>query len=412
MWLKFIWSLALLQLINARVAPIPKFYGQDSAIIVDTDRKLPMRMDTKLQNALYYNIPVYKLIKPVIGPTTTTTTTTTKAPVVSVLEYPSDLLYIARHKLGMKELPSLSDLGEMLGTSSAQETIDYIRSLTSNEQGIALMKQYLESLDYSEAEEARNDTNDDGDDDDDAADDDGNNMDNADIEADYDEDQPKMEIKSSSSSSTTTTTTTTTTTAAPSVSHVEGSLMQRFGDFMKHYNLWSETTTPAPTTQKPSPPPAVAFKPVFLAPHPRMRPMLVRQPLPYHYPIPLRPAKIPTTTSTIPTTTTSTTTPRPSASPHLNTPKHVEREISEIPAMQFPPHVRQLAQLANISPLVLDRFLQQQPKLAELAKRVSNLPFSEEHSRTIDSQVFVAVKRALAQNDDLKRLLSAAQTLN
>ncbi|XP_068146740.1 uncharacterized protein link [Drosophila tropicalis] len=411
MWLKFIWSLALLQFINARVAPIPKFYGQDSAIIVDTDRKLPMRMDTKLQNALYYNIPVYKLIKPVIGPTITTTTTTTEAPVVSVVEYPSDLLYIARHKLGMKELPSLSDLGEMLGTSSAQETIDYIRSLTSNEQGIALMKQYLESLDYSEAEEARNDTNDDGDDDD-ATDDDGNNLDNADIEADYDEDQPKIEIRSSSS---TTTTTTTTTTAAPSVSQVEGgSLMQRFGDFMKHYNLWSETTTPAPTTtQKPSPPPAVAFKPMFLAPHPRMRPMLVRQPLPYHYPIPLRPAKIPTTTSPISTTTTtSTTTPRPSASPHLNTPKHVEQEISEIPSMQLPPHVRQLAQLANISPVVLDRFLQQQPKLAELAKRVSNLPFSEEHSRTIDSQVFVAVKRALAQNDDLKRLLSAAQTLN
>ncbi|EDX06948.1 GD10975 [Drosophila simulans] len=101
--MRFLWSLAMVQCIQARVSMLPRFYGQDSAIIVDINRKFPPRMDSKLQNALYYNLPVYKLIKP----TTTTTTTTTAAPTSG---YPADLLDIAHNKLGLKDLPSLEEL--------------------------------------------------------------------------------------------------------------------------------------------------------------------------------------------------------------------------------------------------------------------------------------------------------------
>ncbi|XP_022228020.2 uncharacterized protein LOC111077869 [Drosophila obscura] len=378
---RFLWPLALLQCINARVALMPKFYGQDSAVIVDAGRKLPSKLDSKLQNALYYNFPVYKLIKPGVQ----ATSTTTFAPVPTNTEYPSDLLEIARTKLGLKVLPSISELGQLIGTRSNSETIDYIRSLTSNEGGIALMKEYLETLDYELSE----DVPDSVDDDDDAGDDD-NAMDNADVEADFDE-RPRLETSSSA----------TTTTKTP---EMQGSLLQRFGDFMKQYSLWSETTTT--TTRKPMPA-AMSFKPVFVAPTgvARMRPLLVRQPLPYHYPIPLRPVMLPAK----PTEVTSTTAaPRPDKVPHLNTPKHIEAEMQSPPVA---PHVQQLAEMANISPQVLDRFLQQQPKLAQLAKRVSSLGLSQDQTRAMDSQIFMAVKRALSQNEELKRLLESAQTL-
>ncbi|XP_017147873.1 uncharacterized protein LOC108159254 [Drosophila miranda] len=381
---RFLWPLALLQCINARVTLMPKFYGQDSAVIVDAERKVPSKLDSKLQNALYYNFPVYKLIKPGVQ----TTTTTTAAPVPTNSEYPSDLVEIAQTKLGLKVLPSISELGQLIGTRSNSETIEYVRSLTSNEQGIALMKDYLETLDYELSEDVP-DSVDDGDD----ASDDDNTMDNADVEADFDE-RPRLETTSRS----------TITTKKP---EMQASLLQRFGDFMKQYSLWSEnTTTAAPATRKPKPS-AVSFKPVFVAPPgaARMRPLLVRQPLPYHYPIPLRPVMIPAKPTQVPSTTAA---PRPNKVPHLNTPKHIDVE------MQSPPvatHVRQLAEMANISPQVLDRFLQQQPKLAELAKRVSTLSLSQDQTRAMDSQIFMAVKRALSQNEELKRLLESAQTL-
>ncbi|SPP73780.1 uncharacterized protein LOC117582195 [Drosophila guanche] len=383
---RFLWPLALLQCISARVALMPKFYGQDSAVIVDVGRNTPTRLDSKLQNALYYNFPVYKLIKPGSQVQSTSTTTAAPAPTVPT-EYPSDLVEIAQTKLGLKVLPSISELGQLIGTRSNSETIDYIRSLTSNEGGIALMKEYLETLDYELSE----DVPDSVDDDDDAGDDD-NAMDNADVEADFDE-RPRMETSSSS----------TTTTTTP---EMQGSLLQRFGDFMKQYSLWHTTTTAAPATRKPIPA-AVSFKPVIVSTPgvARMRPLLVRQPLPYHYPIPLRPVGLPARPTEVPSTTAAL---RPSSAPHLNSPKHIEAEMQSPPVA---PHLRHLAEMANISPQVLDHFLKQQPKLAELAKRVSTLSLSDDQTRAMDSQIFMAVKRALSQNEELKRLLESAQTL-
>ncbi|KAI8037409.1 intraflagellar transport protein 46 homolog [Drosophila gunungcola] len=379
--MRFLWSFALLQCIQAKVALRPLFYGQDSAVIVDTYRKFPPRLDSKLQNALYYNMPVYKLIKPGLPTKTTTTTTTTAAPSPG---YPADLLDIAHNKLGLKDLPSIEELGEMIGTDNARETIDYIRTLTGTDEGLALMKQYLDALHFEQAEEnvaeekEEDDNGDNGDDDDD----DDNNMANV----SYDElPQEKSTV------------------VVPSP---EGSLMQRVGDFMKQYNLWSgqvtTTTTPAPVIAAP----ARSFLPVFVPPPAGlkpMRPILVRQPLPYHYPIPLRPVALPTVRPTqVPSTTRA-------PHPHLNTPK--QQEDAEIKYSTLPPHIQQFAKLANISPEVVERFLERQPKLAELAKRLSTLALSPEQTQAMDSQVIRAVQNALTKNDDLQRLIEASQAL-
>uniref|UniRef100_A0A6P4FJQ2 Uncharacterized protein LOC108051837 n=1 Tax=Drosophila rhopaloa TaxID=1041015 RepID=A0A6P4FJQ2_DRORH len=372
--MRFLWSLALLQCIQAKVALRPLFYGQDSAVIVDTYRKFPPRLDSKLQNALYYNMPVYKLIKP------GTTTTTTAAPSPG---YPADLLDIAHNKLGLKDLPSIEELGELIGTDNAAETIDYIRALTGTDEGLALMKQYLDTLRYEDAEEKvveekeAEDKEDNGDDD--------NSMSNV----SYDELPQEKTI--------------TTTTVKPST---EVSLVQRVGNFMKQYSLWSGQDTT--TTARPPviAPPAGSFLPVFLAP-PKglkpMRPILVRQPLPYHYPIPLRPVALPTVRPTqVPSTTRA-------PKPHLNTPK--VQEDAEIKYSTLAPHIKHFAKLANISPQVVERFLEGNPKLAELAKRLSTLALSPEQSQAIDSQVLRAVQSALTKNDDLKRLIEASQAL-
>ncbi|XP_039482782.1 PH domain-containing protein DDB_G0287875 [Drosophila santomea] len=385
--MRFLWSLAMVQCIQARVSMLPRFYGQDSAIIVDINRKFPPRMDSKLQNALYYNLPVYKLIKP----TTTTTSTTTAAPTSG---YPADLLDLAHNKLGLKELPSLEDLGEMIGTNGASETIDYIRTLTGTEEGLALMKQYLDALHFEEAEENVAEEQEKAENDDDDDDDDDNTMGNA----SYDEIPQERAT-------------------APADPSPKLSLMQRFGDFMKQYNLWSgqvsTTTTPAPFIAAPT----ASFQPVFVPPPPAgmtpLRPILVRQPLPYHYPIPLRPVSLasPKSIQLPTTTTTTTTTPAPVTKPHLNTPKLIMQEDAEGKYSTLPPHIQQLAKMANISPQVVEIFLERQPKLAELAKRLSTLALSPEQTQAMDAQVLKAVQHALSSNDDLQRLIEAAQAL-
>lgn len=374
--LRFLWILALLQCILARVPQNLRFDGQNSAIIIDTDMKMAPKMGSKLQNALYYNLPVYRMIKH-------TTTTTTAAPVTN-FQYPKDLVDLARNRLGLKVLPSLEELAELIGTNTPAETIDYIRNLTADEAGIALMKEYLATLNFEDQEVADDkDAEDQGDN----PDDDDNAMDNGGYE-----EAPKQPQ---------------TTTPDP-----QNSLYQRFSGFMKQYNLWSSdsSTTSAPAPALP-PPPAVVFKPIFVPPSVnRLRPLLVRQPLPYHYPIPLRPVMMPTVKPTaVPSTTVA-------PKPHLNTPKKIEevQEVeveAEVPTPPVAPHIRQLAEMANISPHTLDRFLQQQPKLAQLAKRVSTLALSQEQTKAMDTQVFMAIQKALSQNEELKRLIEAAQTL-
>ncbi|KAM8714107.1 hypothetical protein ACLKA7_014284 [Drosophila subpalustris] len=384
--MKLLLPLAVLNCISGRMLMMPKFYGRDSAIIVDTDKSLQSKFNPKLQNALYYNIPMYKLFQPGNGaPTVTTTTTTTAAPIGLTEEYPSDLLYIARNKLGLKrlkQLPSIRELGELLGTGNAEETINYIRALTSNEQGIALMKAYLGSVDYDQSE-SEAETNPEI-----RYSEENNDTDNADVNADYDAEMPVKQPKLD------------TTTEAAQWDEGGGGLMQRVNEFMKQYGMWSEetTTTPAPK----------AFRPVFVAPQlatiKAPRPLLRRQQRPSHIPIPMRPTAR-TTTTTVPSTTAI---PQAPTLPHLNSPKVLNTSSAN---GHVAPHIQQLAQIANIPPSVLDALLQQQPKLAELAKRVSRLPLVQEHSKAVSGQLLVAVQKALSQDEQLKRLLSASQTL-
>lgn len=379
---KFLLPLALLNCINARVLMMPKFYGQDSAIIVDTDKSLQSKFNPKLHNALFYNIPVYKLFKPGAP----STTTTTAAPTELIEEYPSDLLYIARNKLGLKrleQLPSIRELGEMLGTGNAKETIKYIRALTSNDQGIALMKAYLGSLDYEQSE-SEADPNPEI-----KYNDEDNDTDNADVDADYDDEMP---LRQSSLD---------TTTKAPQWKE-GGGLMQRVNDFMKQYGMWSEETT----TSTP-----IVYKPLFVAPQltteKTPRPLIARRQWPSHIPIRVRPA-VPTTTTRVPNTTAIPQHPtQTQRSTHLNSPKVMPTSSTGHVA----PHIQQLAEIANIPPTLLDTFLQQQPKLAELARRVSRLPLVQQHSKAIDGQLLVAVQKALSQDENLKRFISTSQTL-
>ncbi|EDW10844.1 uncharacterized protein LOC6581164 [Drosophila mojavensis] len=372
--LKFLLHLALWQCISGRIPLMPKFFGQDSAIIVDTDK---LRLNPKLQNGIYYNIPAFKLINPITHNPSSITYTKTAVP-RGAGEYPKDLIDIARTKLGFKridQLPSLSELGSLLGTSNDDETIKYVRSLTSTDQGIALMKAYLESTDSNNDSEDKPEAND--------------NYNNADFDVDYDATPSRLDIPVTTPQMET------------------GGLMKGVNELINQYKLWPGLDNSTKSRRLP-------YKHMLVAPvqpssnhkqslTPALRPLLLRSPLPYHYPIPLRPVLFPkpmtTTPRPAPVSNDANTDLRP---PHLNTPKGTTSDL-------VAPHVHELARIANISPDILDSFLQQQPKLAELAKRFSRLPLVQQHSKAIDSQLFMAVKRALAQ-DNLKRLLGASQT--
>ncbi|KAH8285101.1 hypothetical protein KR054_005252 [Drosophila jambulina] len=378
--LRLLWPLALLQSIQASaVAPRPLIYGRD--------------------NAYYFGLPVYKLIKPGVPPTTTTTTT--PAPSSG---YPSDILDIAYKKLGLKKLPRIEDLGELIGTGDALETIEYLRKRTGSDADIALMKQYMDTLHFEEEHEAEEEAEAEAEAEVDAADeekqdddDDDNTMDNS-----FDEEQPRENV---------------TPTNAP---EPQESMMQRFSTFLKQ---WTSRAA-APATPPPSPPPrAVSFQPVFvvrpppMASVPNRRPLLVRQPVPYHYPVPFRPV---TPSPPPPHVERSTEVPSTTAAPkppHLNTPKEQEltaKELEDI-TIDIPnnlsPHIMQFAKLANISPVIVDRFLQRQPKLAALAKKVSTLALSQEQTQEMESQVLMAVHKALSQSEEMSKILEAAQTL-
>ncbi|TDG42226.1 hypothetical protein AWZ03_011364 [Drosophila navojoa] len=296
-------------------------------------------------------------------------------------DYPKDLIDMARTKLGFKridQLPTLNNLGSLLGTRNDDETIKYVRSLTSTDQGIALMKAYLESTDY----EPTNSNNDSGDKTE------ANDNNNTDFDVDYDTTPSRPD--------------TTVTMKTPTPQMEAGSLMKGVNEFINQYKLW---------------PDRLPYKHVLVGPvhpssnqkqslAPALQPVLLRNSLPYHYPIPLRPvlSPRPNTTKQTPDPVSNNVNTSKSATdlgaPHLSTPKRTSALVT--------PHVHELARIANISPDILDSFLQQQPKLAELAKRFSRLPLVQQQRKVVDSQLFMAVKRALAQ-ENLKRLLRASQ---
>uniref|UniRef100_A0A034W152 Uncharacterized protein n=1 Tax=Bactrocera dorsalis TaxID=27457 RepID=A0A034W152_BACDO len=292
-------------------------------------------------------------------------------------EFPHDLLEIARSKLGLKsldEVPSISELAEFLGTANATETIKYIRQMTNTEQGIALMKAYLESADFTDRTDEQRRR------------------------------QQQQQQKSQQALSVTTTAET-----------KKNNFLERVAAYFHIYNLWPQSSSAdAAETRKNVEQqlskyikPQLAYRkrmqatPTHQTPNsiPHHKPMLVRNPLPYHYPVPLRPIadnRVRHNDAVV----------MPMAPPvdfspvHLNTPK-----------FYVPPHI-ELARATNIPPQQLQTLLQSKPKLAELAAKMSRLPLTNDRSTRIDEQLLVAVKRAIEQDDDLRKLLqSTAATL-
>ncbi|TMW39437.1 hypothetical protein DOY81_015483, partial [Sarcophaga bullata] len=207
MFKNLIYLILIIKFTAARFGYVPKFYGENSAIIVDTDKLWSANSNNKAVNyankirlpapfSLWRHYPRYRILPPppplkqvlpinswsntkptkplttITSPSTTSTTTTTSPitftttttvlPISSIAtpspfltddEFPKELLDIAQNKLGLKsldEIPSLSELGQLLGTNTPKETLNYIQQLTSNDEGVALMKAYIESADYTD----------------------------------------------------------------------------------------------------------------------------------------------------------------------------------------------------------------------------------------------------------------------
>ncbi|XP_004517715.1 uncharacterized protein LOC101448835 [Ceratitis capitata] len=290
-------------------------------------------------------------------------------------EFPHDLLEIARSKLGLKsldEVPSISELAEFLGTANAEETIQYIRQMTNTEQGIALITAYLESADFTDrTEETRH--------------------------RQQEPAQGKVEADENAE-----------------IAKNKNNFLDRIAAYFHIYNLWpqsgetdsvetrknveqqlSKYIKPQLEYRKRLHAAAAHHQPNAMRQH---KPVLVRNPLPYHYPVPLRPV----VGNRLTNNDVVGMPPQTAFSPvHLNTPK-----------FYMPSTHLQLARATNIPPQQLQTLLQSKPKLAELAAKVSHLPLTSDRSTHIDAQLMAAVKRAIEQDEDLRKLLqSTAETL-
>jgi hypothetical protein len=403
MKLKLLYILLSLKLTFARYAFVPKFYGQDSAVIVDTDKQLP---PTPFNTKRYYHrFPVYQIIQPgkhmqiQQNEIASTTKSTTNKPLSVVDEFPRDLLVIAQKKLGLKsldEIPSISELGELLGTDTADETISYIRQLTASEQGIALMKAYME-IDDGESD----DSADIDDDDEDTAEE---NVDIATATADLrvveddisDDNEFKSDIVASDSST------------PSNANKPKSGFFDKIASYLNIYNLLPQKQTTRSnnspiTTSVPEPQKSLQINPNGLPPQVfnNQKPDLMRNPLPYHYPIPLRPAKFNNTSDN----------PAKVQLPIRSPPSNNFKPLINTPKIIIPPHIQQLSKLSNIPPKKLESFLESKPKLAELAKRISNVSLSNGVNNAVNNQLMNAIKKAIEQDDDLRRLLSETDTL-
>lgn len=474
----------ILKLSEARYGFVPKFYGQDSAVIVDSDKVLTQtnqasfKYPTKLRRlppppfplwrhySRYHIIPppppgqiqsIYtwpkSKTKPVQIATTTTTTSsttttttpkpitttsttvksTTTSPFITEDEFPKELLDIAQNKLGLKsldEIPSISELGQLLGTNNPEETLNYIKQLTSNEQGVALVKAYIESTDYTDNSGDLVTNNED--------------LEDEDIDGDIEEpvkvndeglivitdedsnDDYEMETEGES-----------TTLKPRKTSKIVNRLkqlppakpgfMERVVNYMHLNNLFHKTDNNEEVVNKQEENVEIVTdnanynvlnriteqeKKISLE-EPILdhqmdnentndideskTPILIREPIPFNYPVPIR-----AQSSTSTTTATPVTLSQPSDTTtvvHLNTPKILI------------PHVQQLSRVTKIPSKQIEDFLASKPKLLELATKVSRFPIGYDRQSPMEAQVLAAVQKAFEQDEDLKKLLSSTATL-
>ncbi|XP_037949709.1 uncharacterized protein LOC119680796 [Teleopsis dalmanni] len=384
MWFKFIYLLTVLNLGLCRVSFVPKFFDEDSAISVNTVNSTPLPIEVKNSSNLlsyYHAVQPYPMYEIVPAMSQFPSTTVLPGNIVNPDEFPKDLLDIAKNKLGLKsmdEVPTISALGELLGTKSPTETIKQIRQLTSTEKGIAFLKAYLESADYTD--NART-----------AVENDENETDSV-YGKDTSNDIKLVPVTDPIKKIT----------PKPQLGFLER-MSKYFSNLLPHH----DTVHVAPTTQIKPPitqikPPVTQTKPLpqiitrFATQYRNLplpvvvgnfskKPMLIRNPLPYHYPIPMRPQ----TVSVVENVNSS----------KIATPKALL------------PHIQQLARVTKIPQKKLETFLQSKPKLAELATRVSTFSLAHDRDTKIDAQLIAAVEKAIGQDEDLKKLLNSAKTL-
>ncbi|XP_036333722.1 uncharacterized protein LOC118744664 [Rhagoletis pomonella] len=364
------------QIINA----LPENKEESTSTEIPTSTKAPTTSTTTEANFkqaanTIENTNIDTNISTTVNLTTNSLEASTDNTIYTAAEFPHDLLEIARSKLGLRsldEVPSISELAEFLGTSNAEETIKYIRQLTNTDQGIELIKAYLESADFTDRTE----------------------------ESRRGQQQQEMDGGRTIVEST----------------KPKSNLLERLAAYFHIYNLWPQSNgVDAADARKQVQQqlskyikPQLQYRKRMQAAaahhggahptgvhHPH-KPLLIRNPLPYHYPIPFRPVfgnRLPQHNDAAAGNPMSTTV-------HLNTPK-----------FYVPSHI-QLARAANIPPQQLQTLLQSKPKLAELAAKVSHLPLTNDRSSPIDAQLLAAVKRAVEHDEDLRKLLQAtAETL-
>lgn len=280
-------------------------------------------------------------------PQTTESNIATQSIILTKDEFPKDLLDIAQNKLGINnldEVPSISELGELLGTDSALETIKYIREITATEEGIALVKAYIESSDYTDS----------------------TGVNTIPTTTEY---STSANIESASELNL----------ATPSFFERLSAYFNIFDFFLRNKETDLEKNLQqfdSGTTQK-----SVQKKPLFM-----------RHPLPYHYPIPLRPVIIYKPRNVAPARHNGFR-----SVGHLNTPKYRKQPLKAV------------AKSGLKSPKTEN---QKQQERILFGENVSKFSPPQDRSALIDTQyVAAAIEKAIEQDEDLKKIINSTDTL-
>ncbi|XP_055838262.1 uncharacterized protein LOC129906505 isoform X2 [Episyrphus balteatus] len=131
-------TFVMFMVLKISIASHPVIFQKDNSVIATESIKVLLPQHHNIIDVKY---PNYEVV-------TNLASETLKAD-----SLPADLIEIAATKLGIRnlnEIPSLSELGDLLGTTSSEETIETIRELTATESGIDLIKAFIESSDYTD----------------------------------------------------------------------------------------------------------------------------------------------------------------------------------------------------------------------------------------------------------------------
>ena len=482
-FIQLICLILIMKLTAARFGYVPKFFGENSAIIVDTDKLWLANSNNKAVNyankirfpapfPLWHHYQRYRILPPppplhqqVLAintwsktkptkplttttrttiPSTTSTTTTTRPitftttttvlptssipsplPSLSDDEFPKELLDIAQNKLGLKsldEIPSLSELGLLLGTNTPKETLNYIQQLTSNDQGVALMKAYIESADYTDNSGNFKNKNDDDDyyadgigdtDETFKLNDEGLVVIKDEDLNDYNVNEKKTILKPRKASKIIQKLR-----ELPKTHHA--SFMERIANFMHLNNLFGKPVQKEETQIQDKEDNVVSTSTTEISKSMISKenhasndddfdnqteltremysdsilsaPLLETNPIPFNYPVPIRVES--STVSTIITTAGNNT-----SVVHLNTPKILI------------PHVQKLAHVTKLPTKEIENFLTSKPKLLELATKISRFPLGYDRNSPMEAQVMSVVQKAIEEDEDLRKLLNSTATL-